>query len=89
MKENKVILVGGGSGGHIFPLIALSEELQARSIPFVFVGSDFGLEKQIVTSYICLLSAFNPESGVVILRGRASGRTSLISSGLSLAFSRR
>ncbi len=51
MKENKVILVGGGSGGHIFPLIALSEELQARSIPFVFVGSDFGLEKQIVTSY--------------------------------------
>jgi len=46
-----VILVGGGTGGHIFPLVAIGEELASRKIPFIFVGDASGREKQIVEDY--------------------------------------
>lgn len=49
--EKPVILVGGGTGGHIFPLVAIGEELAAKKIPFIFVGSKHGPERQIVGEY--------------------------------------
>jgi len=44
-KEAPIILVGGGTGGHIFPLIAIGEELSRRQIPFVTVGQRGGREE--------------------------------------------
>lgn len=46
-----ILLVGGGTGGHIFPLVALGEELAARKIPFIFVGGRVGKEREIITEY--------------------------------------
>jgi len=46
----RVLIAGGGTGGHLFPALAIAEELQRR-IPeseILFVGSDRGMESRIV-----------------------------------------
>ena len=45
----KILIASGGSGGHIFPAIALAEELKlkAPSAQILFVGSDKALDKRI------------------------------------------
>ncbi len=48
VKDSPILLVGGGTGGHIFPLIAVGEELKARHIPFIFVGSPDSMEEKVV-----------------------------------------
>lgn len=53
MKTNSttqapIILVGGGTGGHIMPLIAIGEELISRQQPFIYVGSPNSREEEIV-----------------------------------------
>jgi len=45
----KVILAGGGTGGHLYPAIAVAEELKAKGVEFVFMVSDRGLERDILT----------------------------------------
>lgn len=49
MKERPIILVGGGTGGHIYPLVALGEELAKRKMPFIYVGGA-GYEKNIINN---------------------------------------
>lgn len=46
----RVLIAGGGTGGHVFPAIALAEELTARcaDCEILFVGSEGGLENQLV-----------------------------------------
>ncbi len=45
----KVLIAAGGSGGHIFPAIALAEELKIkdRSSDIMFIGSDKALDRRI------------------------------------------
>jgi UDP-N-acetylglucosamine--N-acetylmuramyl-(pentapeptide) pyrophosphoryl-undecaprenol N-acetylglucosamine transferase len=43
-----VLLAGGGTGGHIFPALAVGEELAARGWRVSFAGSQIGMEAQIV-----------------------------------------
>lgn len=45
-----LMIAGGGTGGHIYPAIAIAREFLARdgSRKVVFVGTEKGLEKQIV-----------------------------------------
>jgi UDP-N-acetylglucosamine--N-acetylmuramyl-(pentapeptide) pyrophosphoryl-undecaprenol N-acetylglucosamine transferase len=45
----RVILTTGGTGGHIFPALAVAEELRARHpcIQMLFVGSEYGLEAEL------------------------------------------
>ncbi len=41
MKKSKIIISGGGTGGHLFPALAIAEELKARfkDVEILFVGS--------------------------------------------------
>ncbi len=45
----RVLVSGGGTGGHIYPALAIATELQARyQADILFLGSDDGLETEIV-----------------------------------------
>jgi UDP-N-acetylglucosamine--N-acetylmuramyl-(pentapeptide) pyrophosphoryl-undecaprenol N-acetylglucosamine transferase len=43
-----VLILAGGTGGHIFPGIAVAHALRARGVPVLWLGSDGGLETQLV-----------------------------------------
>lgn len=49
----KIVIGGGGTGGHLFPALALADEFKRRdgSTGIIFVGSERGFEKSIVPSY--------------------------------------
>lgn len=49
-EARPILLVGGGSGGHIFPLVAIGEQLKASNIPFIYVGSEGSLEQRTINS---------------------------------------
>lgn len=45
----RVLVSGGGTGGHVYPALAVATELQARyQAEILFLGSDDGLETEIV-----------------------------------------
>ena len=60
MKENskhisRVIISGGGTGGHIFPAIAIANEIKSRNpdVDILFVGATGKMEMTRVPSRIC------------------------------------
>jgi UDP-N-acetylglucosamine--N-acetylmuramyl-(pentapeptide) pyrophosphoryl-undecaprenol N-acetylglucosamine transferase len=44
----KVLIAGGGTGGHLFPGIALAEELRRQGAEVVFVGTARGIEARLL-----------------------------------------
>lgn len=44
----KVILTTGGTGGHIYPALAIADELKSNGIDILFVGTSMRMEKDIV-----------------------------------------
>lgn len=46
----KIIIAGGGTGGHLFPGIAVAEELKRRgeSNEVIFIGTEYGIEASII-----------------------------------------
>jgi UDP-N-acetylglucosamine--N-acetylmuramyl-(pentapeptide) pyrophosphoryl-undecaprenol N-acetylglucosamine transferase len=46
----RVLIAGGGTGGHLFPGIAIAEELKKReaSTEVIFVGTEHGIEASII-----------------------------------------
>jgi UDP-N-acetylglucosamine--N-acetylmuramyl-(pentapeptide) pyrophosphoryl-undecaprenol N-acetylglucosamine transferase len=60
------MIAGGGTGGHIYPGIAVAEELRRldSQVEFLFVGSDRGLEKKVVPAAGFSLATI-PARGVV------------------------
>ncbi|MCA9714537.1 MAG: undecaprenyldiphospho-muramoylpentapeptide beta-N-acetylglucosaminyltransferase [Myxococcales bacterium] len=44
----RVMIAGGGTGGHLFPGIALAEEVRARGGEVVFVGTERGIEARVL-----------------------------------------
>lgn len=64
MKLNKVIISGGGTGGHIFPAIAIADEIKRRNpdVDILFVGAEGKMEMEKV-----------PQSGYKIIGLTISG----------------
>lgn len=60
----KIMMTGGGTGGHIYPAIAIADEMKSRmeDAEILFVGAEIGMEKDIV-----------PESGYEIALISADG----------------
>ena len=52
-KKIKVILCGGGTGGHIFPMLSIADEIKKRNSKnkVLFVGSSDRMEMKIIPRY--------------------------------------
>lgn len=58
----KIMMMAGGTGGHIFPALAIADVLKKEGVCITWLGSPFGLEKKIITGRYPI--AFLPIKGV-------------------------
>jgi UDP-N-acetylglucosamine--N-acetylmuramyl-(pentapeptide) pyrophosphoryl-undecaprenol N-acetylglucosamine transferase len=48
MSVRPVLIMAGGTGGHVFPALAVADELRARGVPVVWLGTRSGIEARVV-----------------------------------------
>jgi UDP-N-acetylglucosamine--N-acetylmuramyl-(pentapeptide) pyrophosphoryl-undecaprenol N-acetylglucosamine transferase len=46
-----VLIMAGGTGGHIFPGLAVAAALRARDVPVLWLGAEGGMENRIVPEH--------------------------------------
>jgi UDP-N-acetylglucosamine--N-acetylmuramyl-(pentapeptide) pyrophosphoryl-undecaprenol N-acetylglucosamine transferase len=78
MAASNVLIMAGGTGGHVFPALACAREFQARGYTVHWLGTPRGIENQLVPEAGLKLHLIN----VTGLRGK--GRLSLLKAPLML-----
>jgi UDP-N-acetylglucosamine--N-acetylmuramyl-(pentapeptide) pyrophosphoryl-undecaprenol N-acetylglucosamine transferase len=70
MNRRPVLIMAGGTGGHVFPALAVAQEILSRNIPVVWLGTHQGIEARLI-----------PEAGIPVewvsvsgLRGKGVSR---------------
>jgi len=63
----RVIIMAGGTGGHVYPALAVAQELQARGCEVTWLGTAEGLEARVVPAAGITLDSMK----VVGIRGKA------------------
>ncbi len=48
MSARPIMIMAGGTGGHVFPALAVAEVLAKRNIPVIWLGTPNGLEARVV-----------------------------------------
>ena len=48
MSARAVLIIAGGTGGHVFPALAVAHVLRARAVPVIWLGTPTGLEARLV-----------------------------------------
>ena len=48
MSNKTYFITGGGTGGHIYPAVAVADELACTGCSLYYVGNPHNLEKQII-----------------------------------------
>ena len=61
-----VLIMAGGTGGHIFPGLAVAAALRARDVPVLWLGAEGGMENRIVPEHHLTLRALHVKG----LRGK-------------------
>lgn len=51
MMDQRVIISGGGTAGHIYPALAVGKQLRQRGVKIIFVGTTRKLEQSIMKHY--------------------------------------
>ncbi len=49
-NSRPVLIMAGGTGGHVFPALAIAEALRAEGVPIYWLGTKAGLESRVVPS---------------------------------------
>ena len=48
MTSRRLLIMAGGTGGHVFPALAVAEELRERGIAVSWLGTRRGIEAELV-----------------------------------------
>ncbi|MEM9208585.1 MAG: glycosyltransferase, partial [Pseudomonadota bacterium] len=48
MTSRKILIMAGGTGGHVYPALAVANEIRERSHDVVWLGTHRGLESRVV-----------------------------------------
>ncbi len=51
MQQNRVVITGGGTGGHLTPAIAMAERFKKEGWKVTFAGSKIGIEAKLLPRY--------------------------------------